>query len=116
MPILEVLKLIVDASAAGFTAYSGVKGLQETEEINTEGLAFAEKSRRDILNQNRINNELNEKQLSFTKEEAELNRKERAEQTGYNRLQNAANRYGEYLNNKNALTKSRLSPLMGGRQ
>jgi hypothetical protein len=81
-------------------------------------LKLAERVRSDTLKQNAISNQmalsnlaLSREGMEFGQKEAALNRQERQEQTGYNRMQNAANKYADYLNMKTSLQASRLSPI-----
>jgi hypothetical protein len=44
--------------------------------------------------------------------EAKLNREERAEERGYNRMQNAADKISDFINWKVSTTGARLSPII----
>lgn len=118
MSALAILKALTTAAQVGMTIYSGVKQNQETDKINAENRAIAEEEQaiqerqQNFVNQQTLRNySLNRQQLEFQEEEADKNRTERQEERGYNRMQNAANKYAEYLNTKTGLTSSRLSPI-----
>jgi predicted transcriptional regulator len=124
MSFLAILKGITTAAQAGMTIYSGIKQNQETERINEINQENAEKVYKDEKRQQAFSNNLATMQtamsretLDFQEKQAELNRKDQLEQTGYNRLQNAANQFSNYLNSKLTLQNNVLSPLMArGRQ
>ena len=118
MGFLAILKGITEAAQVGATIWAGVKTNEAIEEANAEGLKLAERVRSDTLKQNAISNQmalsnlaLSREGMEFGQKEAALNRQERQEQTGYNRMQNAANKYADYLNMKTSLQASRLSPI-----
>jgi predicted transcriptional regulator len=124
MSFLAILKGITKAAEVGMTIYSGIKQNQETERINKINQENAEKMFKEEKKQQAFSNNLATMQtamsretLDFQEKQAELNRKDRLEQTGYNRLQNAANQFSNYLNSKLTLQNNALSPLMArGRQ
>jgi predicted transcriptional regulator len=124
MSFLAILKGITTAAQAGMTIYSGIKQNQETERINEINQENAEKVYKDEKRQQAFSNNLatmqtamSRESLDFQEKQAELNRKDQLEQTGYNRLQNAANQFSNYLNSKLTLQNNALSPLMArGRQ
>ncbi len=123
MPIATIIGAIV-AAGAGITG--GILQNRATEKTNKENFELSEIARSDTLSQQAVQNQqqqqsfglqqqqlgLNSRQHTFAEKESALNRKERNEERGYNRLQHAADRFSEYLNNKQVLTKNRLSPLM----
>jgi len=116
MPIATIIGAIV---AAGATIVGGVMQNKATDEANKSNLALAGTVRSDTLEQQKVQNQqtaqslaLSARQIGVTEKENALNRAERTEEKGYNRLQHAADKYAEYLNNKTALTSSRLTPLM----
>jgi len=126
MSIYGIIDSIVGAAEAGAEIVTGVLNYQEVEKTNRENKAFSERLRQDQLareaEQNRQQQQafgLSQQQLgissrgmAFQEKEAMLNRKEKLDETAYNRLQHAADRYATYLNNKQALIKNRLTPLM----
>lgn len=124
MSFLAILKGITTAAQAGMTIYSGIKQNQETERINEINQENAEKVYKDEKRQQAFLNNLatmqtamSRESLDFQEKQATLNRQDQLEQTGYNRLQNAANRYSNYLNSKLTLQNNALSPLIArGRQ
>lgn len=119
MPFATTLMAIVGAAEFGATMWAGAKGAKQTEAINKEALEMAEEQERYErgvrAKQHRMAQEtlaMQKRGRRFQEEQAELNREERMEERGYNRLQNAANKYAEFLNNKVALTSARLNPIM----
>lgn len=117
MPVATIIGAIITAGSA---VTAGLLNKQSQEEANAENNAIAEKNRQDTLKQLGITNSQNRKQLemsaasqAFAEGEANKNRVERLEQTGYNRMQNAANSITELLNQKNS-TLSRLAPIING--
>lgn len=119
MSFLAILKGITAAAQVGTTIYSGIKQNQEIEDINRENREIAERNEKLMLKQQAITNALNLRQVglservaSFNMREAKLNREEREEERGYNRMQNAAKNFAEYLNSKTAIQGARLSPII----
>jgi predicted GIY-YIG superfamily endonuclease len=124
MSFLAILEGITKAAEVGMTIYSGIKQNQETERINKINQENAEKMFKEEKKQLAFSNNLatmqtamSRESLDFQEKQATLNRQDRLEQTGYNRLQNAANQFSNYLNSKLTLQNNALSPLMArGRQ
>lgn len=118
MGFATALMAIVTAAEFGASLYSGKKQEKETEKSNTLAYETYQQEREDRLDLQREQTQrareslsLSKRSQKFAEEQAELNREERDEDRGYNRFQNAANRYSQYLNQKAALTSSRLSPM-----
>lgn len=116
MPIATIIGAIV---AAGASIVGGVMQNKATEKANKTNLALAGTVREDTLQQQAVQNQqtaqsiaLSRRQIDIAEKENALNRTERTEEKGYNRMQHAADKYAEYLNNKTALTSARLTPLM----
>lgn len=115
------IALIISAIiAAGTTVVAGVAQNQQAKKANKEGLKLAGIQREDTLAQQKTQEELNREQLAISRKaqemqdrEAKLSREERTEERGYNRLQNAANRYSQFLNEQNALVQNRMAPIIG---
>jgi hypothetical protein len=112
MSLLGIVQAITTLAQVGTTIYSGIKGNEEIEKTNVKNEALYESIQKQNLKQQEFQNKLNLRTLSFNEEQAELNRKEVEEQKGYNRMQNAANKYAEYVNRNSALTGARLSPII----
>lgn len=113
------LMAITGAAQFGTTLWAGAKGAKQTEAINKEALEMAEEQERyergERAKSHRMAQEtfaMQKRAQRFQEEQTELAREERIEERGYNRLQNAANKYAEFLNNKVALTSARLNPIM----
>lgn len=120
MPVATILSAIV---GAGTTLLGGLLQSDAAKEANEKNVQLYEQQRRDTLAQQARteaigrqqfleNLALNREQLAFQKEEAEKSREEREEERGYNRLQNAANKYTDYLNMNQTLLERRTSPLI----
>lgn len=102
------------------TLWGGSKSAKQTEKINEKYLEMykgqleREEEQQDF--QNAMAEEtlaMSKRGMRFNEREAGLNRAEKTEEKGYNRLQNAANKYAEILNKKTALTSARLNPILG---
>jgi Skp family chaperone for outer membrane proteins len=119
MPIETIISALIKAGGA---VAGGVLSASSQRDANRKNLELASLERADTLKQRAIENKqaaqslsLSRKGLEFQQSEAALNRKERTEERGYERLQNAADRFAEYLNQKNSMVANRLNPLMRGR-
>jgi hypothetical protein len=104
---------------SGSTVTGAIIGGVQNRRANRENLKLAYLARDDELRQQEIINRQTEKsfalkrrELGMSEKESELNRQERKEQVGYNRLQNAANRWADFLNSQITFDQNRLSPLM----
>ena len=106
------LMAITGAAEFGATLWAGSKGAEQTERINRESLMFAKEEQQYSRKIAEETLAMQRRSQRFQEEETELSRKERQEERGYNRLQNAANKYAEFLNTKTALTSARLNPIM----
>lgn len=113
------LMAILGVAEFGATLWAGSKQAEETRKINRESLEFAKEQQEYERGERKKAHQIATETLAmqkrgqrFQEREAELNREERQEDRGYNRLQNAANKYAEYLNTKTALTSARLNPIM----
>jgi hypothetical protein len=118
MGFLAILKGITEAAKVGTTIWSGIKQNQETEEINRENRELADELRADAMRQQQFSNQivssnlaLNKQQQAFTEKMYNQNRQDKLEETGYNRMQNAANKYADYLNSKVGLQGRTLAPI-----
>lgn len=119
MSFLAILKGITTAAQVGMTIYSGIKQNQETDRINAANNEIAQRNYEDEKSQRIFSNNLAtmasanaRRSLDFQEEEADRNRAERAEERGYNRMQNAANRFSDYLNSKVNIQSNTLSPIL----
>ena len=119
MSVTAIITALTGLGQMGATIGAGIAGARETERYNIESRRLAEQARQDQLARERReyglalrSTALGRQGLEFQKEEAGLARQERAEERSYSRLQNAANKAADILNNKELLKKSRLSPLM----
>lgn len=117
MPIATIISGLLSATG---TIAGGLMSASAVREANLKNLELAERERADTLKQRNIENvradkafSLARQQFEFGKEESALNREERKEQTSYDRLQHAADMYAQFRNDKQALLRNKLSPLMG---
>lgn len=118
MPIATIIGAIV---AAGSTIASGILSARSQSEANQLNLALAREQSQAEATMRQLETQqaqqqlgLARKSLALQEKEAAANRAMQAEQTQYNRLQHAADKFAEYRNNKAALLQNRLSPLMRG--
>lgn len=114
-----IATIISSIVAAGSSYIAGERQGEAVEAANAQSLRLAKMTRADTLAQQSQQNKfakqqigISQRQLAFQEREAGLDRTERAEERGYNRMQKAADRYSQYLNNKQALVQNRMSPLM----
>lgn len=113
-------------TAAGFllqggsTIASGMMQNKATDKYNTIMEKYyneetAEKKRQSRVaeaNAQRTLN-LNEKTARWQKEQLDVENKRIQNETNYNRLQKAADKFAEYLNTKTAVTANRMSGFQG---
>lgn len=132
MGIADILKSLIPYSGligGGLQAVStigaGLLNVNAQKQANEANLAYAQQLRADELAQQQYQNQQNEltrsmqyslerKKLQMEKEQNAYEKQKYAEETGYNRLQHAADQFATYLNNKNTLLSNRMSPLMKG--
>lgn len=121
MSILAILAAAAPIVQAGTTIASGIMQNNEIKRSNDliEKYYKEETAKQDKLNaQAQKNTErsqaLNERAQRFTEQQTNYQNKVAENATNYNRLQNAANRYAEYLNTKTALTANRMSGFQKG--
>lgn len=118
MSFLTILKGITEVAQIGATIATGVMQNKETERVNRKNEEIAERNFREEKKQQKFQNmlssqnlALNRQSLALTEKESALNRAERTEERGYDRMQNAANKYAEYLNSKIGIQSTTLSPI-----
>jgi hypothetical protein len=116
MAVATIIGAIV---AAGATVAGGVMQNQATEKANGLNLSLAKLTRSDELKQLGVQNKQNQQSYdlslrgqAFNEATITQNRTDQLEQTGYDRMQHAADKFAEYRNSKVALNSARLSPLM----
>jgi glutaminase len=132
MPIAAILAGLVGAApivgpllSAGSIITAGLLQKNSMENTNAANLRMSEQLRQDELaqkqkemamaeRQNALQYSLERRKLAAELKQVEYTNRKETEATNYNRLQNAADRFSQYVTNKNALLNSRLSPLIKG--
>ena len=113
--------LAIGLAAAGMVTsiISGILNNQETDKVNAQNLALHNQERADILNQNRITNDLNERTFGIGQQKFQFEKQQQGymnavnkEKTGFDRQQIAYDNAVKMLSNQTSLTQNRTNPFI----
>jgi predicted nuclease with TOPRIM domain len=121
MSILAILAAAAPIIQAGATIASGVMNNKAIEDTNNRMIGYYEEEQehqKKLDKQNQANTEraasLSERNSRFQMKQVGIENARYDNETNYKRLQTAADKYAEYLNNKSSLKANNLAGFQRG--